>query len=373
MGEVDSDVEGDEWIFYRDRPNWKDVEPVEQDDGPDPVVAIAYSDRFKDVFDYFRAVMRSEEKSSRVFELTTDAVNLNPGNYTVWHYRRLILKELKMDLMEELAFSREMIEDNPKNYQVWNHRRLLVEWLEDAKSELRLVEIILAKDAKNYHAWQHRQWVLKTFKLWEQELEFVEQLLEEDIRNNSAWNQRHFVVVNTTGFTPDVLAREVEFAKNAIKKVVHNESPWNYLRAILSQQLDQKESPMFKYPGIQEFVSELKNREREKQLSGPDRYVHLLSFSLDLIENELEHRKWDLPDEAEKRDLASRASSICISLATEVDLIRKNYWNYVARRLALKYGPLVGEGATGTVVGDRDMEAGDGLTDGATVIEQDAT
>ena len=82
-------------------------------------------------------------------------------------------------------------------------------------------------------------------------MEFVDQLLEEDIRNNSAWNQRHFVVVNTTSYTPEVLAAEVEYAKTAIKKAVHNESPWNYLRGILMQELDQSESPMYRYPGEQ--------------------------------------------------------------------------------------------------------------------------
>lgn len=30
-------------IFYKDRPEWKDVEPLAQDDGEEPVVTIAYS------------------------------------------------------------------------------------------------------------------------------------------------------------------------------------------------------------------------------------------------------------------------------------------------------------------------------------------
>lgn len=178
---------GEDWVFYSDRPEWKDVTPVEQDDGPHPVVQIAYSERCKclpsfsdstarpvqfpfplfpvnDVYNYFRAVVCNGEKSERALELTENALRLNAANYTVWQYRRDILKDLKADLNQELSYIEGVILGNPKNYQVWHHRRVIVELMNDPGQELELTAKVLAMDAKNYHAWQHRQWAIAAFK-----------------------------------------------------------------------------------------------------------------------------------------------------------------------------------------------------------------
>lgn len=275
------------------------------------------------MYDYFRAVLHSGEKSERVLELTEDGLDLNPANYTVWYYRREVLKALGTDLKKELQYCREMIEENPKNYQVWQHRRVLVEWLQDPTSELRFTELILAGDQKNYHAWQHRQWVLSTFKLWNGELDFIDRLLEDDIRNNSAWNQRFFVISHCGGFTDEVAQQEVDYALTKINLATRNESAWNYLRGVLD------------HCDNEEKKAALRSRVREaceKMLAegGGGDSPCLLGFMVELLQQDLE--------DGEQRGELARIQELCHTLATSCDSIRHQYWQYVRDTVTDKYG-----------------------------------
>lgn len=39
------------------------------------------------MYDYFRAIVKTQEISQRALELVTDAIALNPANYTAWTCR----------------------------------------------------------------------------------------------------------------------------------------------------------------------------------------------------------------------------------------------------------------------------------------------
>ncbi|XP_059618995.1 protein farnesyltransferase/geranylgeranyltransferase type-1 subunit alpha [Phlebotomus argentipes] len=313
MGDSSSDDElPEEWQMYCERPEWSDVVPIEQDDGENPVVVIAYSDKFKDVYNYFRAIVASGEKSERALELTKDALVLNPANYTVWQYRRDVLKALNADLSNELDYVADVIESNGKNYQVWHHRRVIVEWLQDPGKELELTEKILRVDSKNYHAWQHRQWVISTYRLFDNELNFVDRLLGDDVRNNSAWNQRFFVLKHT-GFDTNVISREIMYAMNRIRLVTGNESSWNFLRGILQQSEDPS---LDHYPEVVAFCEEL--------FDSGSRSPHLLAFLIDMyIEKALRTK------EGTRDEYAHRVTSLCDLMIEECDTIRSRYWRYI--------------------------------------------
>jgi len=320
----DSGNDPDAWVLYRDRPEWADVTPIPQDDGPNPVVQIAYSEKFKDIYDYFRAVLKSGEKSERVLELTEDALDLNAGNYTVWYYRREVLKAMNSNYADELRYSKEMIEEHPKNYQVWQHRRALVEETRQTDNELSFIAEILEKDEKNYHAWQHRQWVVKEFGLWQNELEYVDTLLGADIRNNSAWNQRFFVVTHNEGWPSAVADRETSFSLEMIRKVTRNESAWNYLRGVLENcdDISMKKTLVERVKG---FCEEL--------LSSGNNSACLLGFMVELLQQDLENSKEG------REETLSRISDLCHKLATDCDIIRARYWDFVKERTRRQYTP----------------------------------
>ncbi|KAK3204458.1 hypothetical protein Dsin_018504 [Dipteronia sinensis] len=312
------------------RPEWSDVTPLPQDDGPDPVVLIDYKQDFTETMDYFRAVYRANERSPRALSLTQEAIRFNPGNYTVWHFRRQILESLDADLHEELDFVECIAKSNSKNYQIWHHRRWVAGKLgtDAAIMELEFTKKILSLDAKNYHAWSHRQWVLQALGGWEDELDFCRKLLKEDIFNNSAWNQRYFVVTRSPflGGLIGMRDSEVSYTVEAIMANSENESPWRYLRGLYKDD-------------IQSWVNDPKvSSVCLKVLSMKSNFVFALSMLLDLLchgfrpSEEFREAIGGLRT-SDSEPLDSDLGKAICHVLQHVDSMRANYWMWRKSKL----------------------------------------
>ncbi|PIN25502.1 Protein farnesyltransferase, alpha subunit/protein geranylgeranyltransferase type I, alpha subunit [Handroanthus impetiginosus] len=321
---IGEEEEEDARIPISQRPEWADVRPVPQDDGPNPVVPIAYTDEFSETMDYFRAVYLADERSPRALQLTKEAIFLNSGNYTVWQFRRLILEALNADLCAELNFVNQIARENSKNYQIWHHRRWVAEKLgsEVASKELEFTKEIFSQDAKNYHAWSHRQWVLQALGGWEDELAFCDELLEDDIFNNSAWNQRYFVVTRSPllGGLDAMRDSEVAYAVKAILAKPENESPWRYLRGLYKNDI----KSLVNDPRVASVCLDVLTDKRN--------LVHALNMLLDLLcndyqpSNEMKDAVDGVAPESNPpgTNLVERVCSVLIM----VDPIRANYWEW---------------------------------------------
>ncbi|KAL3498060.1 hypothetical protein ACH5RR_040792 [Cinchona calisaya] len=311
-----------EKIPFSQRPEWADVKPVPQDDGPNPVVPISYTDVFTETMDYFRAVYLADERSPRALQLTSETIKLNPGNYTVWQFRRLVLEAINADLLKELDFVDRIAEGNSKNYQIWHHRRWVAEKLGAASTvrELEFTKKIFSQDAKNYHAWSHRQWVLQAIGGWEDELAYCQKLLEDDIFNNSAWNQRFFAVTRSPllGGLGAMRESEVTYTVNAIKGNPENESSWRYLRGLYENEAH----ALIKDPQVALVCLEI--------LTAKKNYVHALSMLLDLLchgfqpGQEIRDAVCALTSDSGTPD-SDFGTMVCTVLEL-VDPMRANYW-----------------------------------------------
>ena len=215
-------------------------------DGAAPIAAISYTPDFAKAMGYFRSVIKKEEVSQRAYLLTTEVLALNPGNYTVWHWRRRCMDELGLSVEKELEWLDEVGIENEKCYQYWHHRRLVVEKLgKPYAGEEDFFDEILESDSKNYHAWTYRQWYLAHYGLIAGQLDEASKLIESNILNNSFWTFRYFVVAHMHEESKEpaaLIEKEVQYALSQIEKKSTNEAAWAYLRGFLKTQKNENPS-----------------------------------------------------------------------------------------------------------------------------------
>lgn len=105
--------------------------------------------------------MENKEYSQETFKLTSQLVEWNLDFYTIWNYRRILLREfvlVGLDTDErqkvydkELMLFLQLIKKNPKSYWMWNHRIWCLQHMPrpNWQAELGLVDKMLTMDARN--------------------------------------------------------------------------------------------------------------------------------------------------------------------------------------------------------------------------------
>jgi len=259
--------------------------------GSEPL-SIAYPEDFAHVMGLVRTLMAADqlEYSPRVMRLLEAAASLNPADYSVWHYRLLVLTKENFDEYEEWVNERallaRLLSSFPKNYQLWQHLRAVFARLlsfaaaskhdglatnevpESSKksaahmlrSERALVSFtLLNSDAKNYHAWSHRMWCAKQAlscdtrehtlseldqdEFLREELQFCDDMILQDLWNNSAWNYRFELkrreLLRQSLVGTSAAWHEIEVGLRALEQSWANESACSYVRAVMDTVRDQ--------------------------------------------------------------------------------------------------------------------------------------
>lgn len=304
---------------------FSDIEPLTV--GDDGVAAIDYTTEFRTAFGYLQAVLGKDERSERALRLTATCLQLNPGNYTVWQYRRRCIDMTDPSaIAKDLEFVTNLGGTNPKNYQIWHHRRTLLEHCFTdvlVREELAYIDLVLSHDSKNYHAWSQRMWVSgKNGALWDEELVSVDIMIREDARNNSAWNYRWFLSHHGAKhiLTPAQAMEEVDYVIASINVDAFNESSWRYLVALSKEQKSALVDGAVALSFMDLVLDRIRNIPEELKSDNPQ----YMGTMVDILEIKDDHMS------------LMEANGFCKALSQRVDAIRASYWDKRLHAISLR-------------------------------------
>jgi geranylgeranyl transferase type-2 subunit alpha len=167
-----------------------------------------------------------QEYTDETLQGISDLLSRNPEYYTVWNYRRQVLrhqfsnagdsdeedstKKIAELIKNDLVFLMPLLRSFPKCYWIWNYRLWLLDearrllplamsrqfWQE----ELVLVGKMLTLDSRNFHGWGYRRLVVETLKqlgtpiesasMTQKEFEYAKKMIGANLSNFSAWHYR---------------------------------------------------------------------------------------------------------------------------------------------------------------------------------------
>ena len=204
--------------------------------------------------------MKKSEFSIELLQQISKLLQTNPEYYTMWNYRRLILRHLfsqsvkdgsnlppseertidvqSVDALisDDLDFLFPLLRKFPKCYWIWSYRlwilgeatRLLPP--SDARAywqrELSLASKMLNLDNRNFHGWGYRRIVVEALEsqklspegnssnLTENEFAYTTKMIESNLSNFSAWHYRSKIIVKLLNERKADDETRIEFLKN---------------------------------------------------------------------------------------------------------------------------------------------------------------
>ena len=176
--------------------------------------------------------------------MTTRLLETNPEYYTLWNYRRLLLRSF----FQETKQSASRLEDHSTNYEI------VQQYITD---DLGFLLPLLRKFPKCYWIWNYRLWLLAeatrllpsstVYELWQRELSLVGKMLTLDSRNFHGWGYRRQVVSALEGQSSamgstTISMNEDEFAYTTrmIESNLSNFSAWHRRSKLIPRLLDER-------------------------------------------------------------------------------------------------------------------------------------
>ncbi|OJJ70941.1 hypothetical protein ASPBRDRAFT_43813 [Aspergillus brasiliensis CBS 101740] len=196
-------------------------------------------EKYRQLDQSVREKIAEQQYTPETLEKIAELLTSNPEYYTVWNYRRQVLRnefsraasagsneaaaeQIATLIKNDLLFTVPLLRSFPKCYWIWNYRTWL---LDEAK---RLLPVPAAR------------------RFWQEELGLVGKMLTLDSRNFHGWGYRRFVVETLRELNseeqegPQMTQTEYEYAKKMIGANLSNFSAWHYRTKLIQRMLNEK-------------------------------------------------------------------------------------------------------------------------------------
>ncbi|GKZ37108.1 Rab geranylgeranyltransferase [Aspergillus brasiliensis] len=196
-------------------------------------------EKYRQLDQSVREKIAEQQYTPETLEKITELLTSNPEYYTVWNYRRQVLRnefsraasagsneaaaeQIATLIKNDLLFTVPLLRSFPKCYWIWNYRTWL---LDEAK---RLLPVPAAR------------------RFWQEELGLVGKMLTLDSRNFHGWGYRRFVVETLRELNSEeqegsqMTQTEYEYAKKMIGANLSNFSAWHYRTKLIQRMLNEK-------------------------------------------------------------------------------------------------------------------------------------